>query len=123
MFKKIAVLAGGISLAFIAALGVVSCSPSNPSADGYTFGKKQYEMDEVSISVHTFKNQQEFRAAAKKVGIDDDNVVAFSTIRPPFDHCEIYMIDPAVKYEPEFIGHEFAHCVYGQWHTDNDSRG
>lgn len=121
MLKKIAIG----SIAAFMLFSVVACNPTrNTGADGYQFGEKQFERDNVKVVVRTYKTREEFIASAEAKGIENaDQVAAFSVLRPPFDTCYIHMIDPAVEYEPEFIGHEFAHCLYGQWHTDNKSRG
>jgi predicted negative regulator of RcsB-dependent stress response len=96
-----------------------------PAVDGYKFGSKQYEKNSLQVEVKTYKTYDELHAAAKKSDKSLKNaqeIAAFSVINPENNRCTIHMIDPAVKYEPEFVGHEFLHCVYGQWHTNNDSR-
>jgi hypothetical protein len=35
--------------------------------------------------------------------------------------CVIHIIDPEVDYQPEIIGHEFAHCAYGSFHEKNNA--
>lgn len=116
MFKK---LLTTVLLAFT----VVSCKPApNKGADGYQFGTPQYEKQQVTINVVTYQKRSDLLKEAKKYGANSETLVAFSVLKFPFDTCTVHMVDPRVKYEPEFIGHEFAHCVYGQWHTNNDSR-
>ena len=118
-------------LTFAVIFGIVflslnSCEQQpRQGADGYTFGEKQYEKNSVQISVVVLKSDDEMVAQLKRRGVSDpESVVAFSVLYAPnFDKCTIYMIDPAIRYEPEYVGHEFLHCYYGQWHTDNDSRG
>lgn len=106
-----------------ASLFLLSACNSNQGYDGYIFGKKQYEKNAVLVVVATYKTDAEFKAAAKKyIKTDYDKVAAFSLVNPNTDVCTIHMMDPSVKYQPEFIGHEFAHCLYGQWHTNNQSR-
>ena len=103
---------------------------SNTGADGYQFGEKQYSNGTVTVNIRTFENREEFERTAKDMGIaqftksDVGNIVAFSTIpaEAPYDTCTIYMIDPSTRYEPEWIGHEMAHCIYGQWHQNNNTR-
>lgn len=91
--------------------------------DGYKFGEKQYEQTPVSVSVVTYKTEKDLQAAARAKGANNEGIVAFSVLRAGDPStCTIHMIDPAVKYQPEFVGHEFLHCVYGQWHTNNESR-
>lgn len=112
-----------ILMAFLLLTG---CNPSsNQGADGYTFTQKQYEKHTVQVNIVTYKTQAELVNAAttrlRGSQVDPANVVAFSELKPPFDICTIYMIDPKVHYAPEFVGHEFLHCVYGQWHIDNNT--
>ena len=91
--------------------------------DGYAFGNKQYEQTPVSVNVVTYKTEKELQDAAKSRGANNEGIVAFAVLRAGNPSiCTIHMMDPAVSYQPEFVGHEFLHCVYGQWHTDNDSR-
>lgn len=92
-------------------------------ADGYRFGQKQYTKQEVQINIVTYQSQRELqRVLGNRAGVQAENVVAFSVLQPPFDTCTIHMVDPAVSYQPEYVGHEFLHCVYGQWHKDNNTR-
>jgi len=103
---------------------LISCGEPRPKqgADGYVFGQRQYEKSVVHIEIVTYQTRAELIKAAKDRGVTDPGIVAFSVLRPPtFDRCTIHMVDPSVSYDPEFMGHELAHCVYGQWHTDNNS--
>jgi hypothetical protein len=110
-----------ISLALI--LFLTACNPQpKQGADGYKFGEKQYENQTVKVNIVTYKSSKEIQTAAKAKGANYPNVVAFSELQSPYDTCTIHMIDPLVSYEPEFVGHEFLHCAYGQWHKDNNSR-
>lgn len=104
-------------------LALTSCNPvPQKGADGYTFREKQFERTEVQINIVTYKSQADLqRALGNRAGVDASNVVAFSVLRPPFDTCTIHMVDPNVSYQPEFVGHEMLHCVYGQWHRDNNT--
>lgn len=104
---------------------VVACdSPvGKVGADGYRFGKPSFERSQIDMRVVTYKTRREFMIAAKKHGVKSDTVVAFSELKPPeFNVCIVHIMDPRVDYQPEFMGHELAHCLYGQWHTNNDSR-
>lgn len=104
------------------AIALTSCdSGPKPGADGYQFGKPQYEKQQVTINVVTYKTQSDLLKEAAKHGATSPTIVAFSVLRPPFDTCTIHMIDPRVRYEPEYVGHEFLHCAYGQWHTNNET--
>jgi hypothetical protein len=103
------------------ALMLGSCEPApKKGADGYVFGQKQYQRSKVDVNIVTY-SKQEFSKQLIKRKLPN-TTAAFTVLSPPFDSCTIHMIDPSVNYEPEFIGHEFLHCAYGQWHTDNDSK-
>ena len=114
MFKKVA----AVFLLFLA-----SCGPTpQKGADGYTFGDKQYEKTTVQVNIVTYKSQAALqKALGNRAGVDASNVVAFSVLKPPFDTCTVHMVDPSISYKPEFVGHEFLHCTYGQWHKNNSS--
>ncbi len=100
-------------------LGSCDSAPKK-GADGYKFGEKQYERNSVQVKIITYKSQSEFEKVLQKYDLPV-TTAAFSVLVPPHDTCIIHMIDPSINYEPEFVGHEFLHCVYGQWHTDNKS--
>lgn len=103
---------------------LASCNSPAPDqgADGYTFGEKQYERSTVRINIVTYQSRADLQRALGNAGnVDPSNVVAFSVLVPPFDVCTIHMVDPSVSYDPEFVGHEMLHCVYGQWHKNNNT--
>ena len=112
-----------IGFAALGLFALASCDVAKPTGlDGYTFGTPQFEKSSVNVNVVTYKTRAEFLVAARKYGVASDQLAAFSVMQPPlFNTCTIHMMHPAAKYYPEFIGHEFTHCVYGQWHTNNNS--
>jgi len=93
------------------------------SADNYQFGKKQYENSRVTVDIVTYESRNDLQKEARKYGVTDPNLAAFSLLfKNDQSKCTIHMMDPSISYEPEFAGHEFLHCVYGQWHRDNSTR-
>lgn len=113
-------------LAATLVLAIAACNNTQPvqhkGKDGYTFGKKQYDKDVVTIRFVTHKSLDELQETARVLKVDNySEVGAFSELTPPFNNCIVHILDPAVKYEPELIGHEILHCKYGQWHTNNSS--
>lgn len=106
------------------ALVLVACSDS--AKDGYSFGTKSYSHENVEVTIVTYTSREELRKAIKNPEKLSESVMAFSTLYKKdgvfLPKCTIHMMDPAVVYEPEFIGHEFLHCAYGQWHTNNSSK-
>jgi hypothetical protein len=106
-------------------LVLTSCNqPSNIGADNYQFGTKQYENSRVTVDIVTYNSRNDLLNEARKYGVNNPELAAFSLLlENDQTKCTIHIMDPSVSYEPEFIGHELLHCVYGQWHTDNNSRG
>jgi hypothetical protein len=113
------------ALTLLAAVSLTSCDqPVNRvAADGYKFGQSSFVRNHVKVKFVTYKTRTEFISAARKRDIENPGIVAaFTELQPPFDTCTIHIVDPQISYEPEWLGHELAHCLYGQWHTDNNSR-
>ena len=91
--------------------------------DGYYFEKETFTRTEFPVEVILVKDAAAITAEIKKRNniqgtVEPKNVAAFSIVRLNEPKCTIYMIDPKNKYEPEFIGHEFVHCIYGVWHSE-----
>lgn len=117
MFKK--------CLIVLAALTLGSCDKpqySKVGADGYTFGTIQYVKTDLRVEVTVHMSREALVEAAKEYGEDRPDLAAFSILYPKSNLCKVHIVNPEASYEPEFIGHELIHCVYGQWHTNNDSR-
>lgn len=95
---------------------LAACDATERGKDGYAFDGKQFEQAEVEVRLVTYADPAELREAMTAHGITHADTAAFGVLRPPFDRCEVHIVDPAVRYEPEWLGHEIAHCFYGQWH-------
>ena len=103
---------------------LASCESQN-SADGYSFGEKQYTQTNLSVNVVVYETKEQFQEEIRRRNlVADGNEIAAFTVLYVNDQsrCTIHMIDPKADYSPEFVGHEFLHCVYGQWHSSNQSR-
>ena len=104
---------------------LVACDNTSKQkgADGYYFEKETFTRTEFPVEVILVKDAAAITAEIKKRNniqgtVEPKNVAAFSVVRLNDPKCTIYMIDPKNKYEPEFIGHEFVHCIYGVWHSE-----
>lgn len=111
-------------LAFTTAVLLFGCGQQQSShkvaADGYYFEKETFVRTDVQVKVVFVKDQAEMSKLLVEHGRSAANgnvVAAFSTLSLTENACTIYMLDPRVSYQPEFIGHEFTHCVFGNWHT------
>lgn len=103
------------ALTIVAALALAGCGGSGDAADGHRFVGKEFDRSRPNITVVTHATLTDLRAAAPaSAKRGDRELMAWGVIRP--DGCEIHIIDPAVSYQPEWIGHEVAHCAWGRWH-------
>lgn len=96
-------------------------------ADEYRFETKEYEHTSITVDIVLAENRAEFRRLAREHGLGKTNAVgaakglvpaAFSVLHPREKQCTIYILDPEYSYEPEYIGHELAHCIWGRFHND-----
>ena len=98
---------------------IVSCQQKRVGSDGYYFEQETFTRLENHVTVVLVKNQTEMTKLlaehGRTIGAGRD-VAAFSVLSMQDSSCTIYMIDPKLSYQPEFIGHEFVHCLYGNWH-------
>ena len=98
----------------------------NIGIDGYAFRQKEFEHLEQNIKVVLFSNEESLRQTADKVfGPNGKKIKAFA-VWGKDNQCVLYIKDPDWQYEPEIIGHELAHCIWGKFHTklkeeNNDS--
>lgn len=107
-----------LPLLALLATPLVSCDTNQKGADGYVFEMKQTEDLQPRVMVVPYDSEADFLRAANDKGIKHKDVLAFAEL-PHYNNaftCTIHIVDPAVKYQPEMLGHEFAHCLYGQWH-------
>lgn len=103
-----------IALAF----GLTACDKTpNTGKDGYKFETKQIDRDIVTVEIVKYPTEKAIQAAYADRGGKLKDVIAFSVLRKPdYELCTMHILDPTMKYVPELIGHEFLHCVYGEWH-------
>lgn len=114
-----------VILILIIAMTLSSCEPGpQRGKDGYYFEKETFVRTEFPIEIVLVKSEEEMAKLIKPkmdsvVGdVEPKAVAAFSTIRMSETRCTIYMLDPKISYQPEFIGHELVHCIYGVWHRE-----
>jgi hypothetical protein len=117
------------ALLFLAAACSHACS--KPASDHYYFEPDSVRI-ERSIRVVTYDSNGELLSSYrdhvsrrdasvfKARWLSDPKITlqAFSIIGE--EACTIHMIDPKVRYEPEFFGHEITHCLYGNFHPSQN---
>lgn len=104
-----------------------SCKPSGGNnhiaADGYRFEPTERLLRDPAVRVVTYRTRAEFLASYMAQGgsaSKRDVLMAFAAYNVERNTCTIYAMDPAVQYQPEFLGHELAHCLYGNFHPQQD---
>jgi hypothetical protein len=86
----------------------------NEASDRYEFAKAEFVKTDVHLSFVYYKTRKELEAAyTAKTGLTK-HLNAYSIIRG--DVCIINLVDPAVDYQPDIVGHEVLHCSLGRWH-------
>ena len=99
------------------ALLVAGCN-RQPAADGYKFEKHEFQRSDIEVSIVQFGNRSDFEKAAKAKGIADPAALAaFGAVATDEPRCTIYAMYIPNNYEPEYLGHELTHCIYGRFHN------
>lgn len=96
----------------------VSARP-NRGEDGYVFERKEWTELKFQTEIVLYPDLESLGEAAEKLGIYPDTgnkFAAFSVFYRTRKICVIHMVDPGVAYMPEQIGHELAHCGFGNFH-------
>lgn len=116
MFKLIAVAAS--------LLIATPAIAADKGGDDYVFSTKEISAFNLKVEIREYPSFEALGAvwASQNGGKfpADRQLIAFSQASPYVKGerrlCIIHMVDPKVSYKPEFIGHELAHCIYGDWH-------
>lgn len=129
--KEKLLLLGACASSLALSIAVTSCAPKHQSkaADGYYFEKETFRRTDIPLTIVLVGSNNEMEQILKQKMKTSDvagkfeakDVAAFSIINNNDSKCTIYMIDPKVSYQPEYIGHELVHCVYGVWHSEPQS--
>ena len=101
-------VAGSIPAAMVPRIGI----------EGYWFHGKEFSNLDQNIRVVLFDNEAKFRAMAiKTFGYAQGRKIRGFAVWSE-EGCTIYIKDPEWVYEPEVLGHELAHCLWGKFHTE-----
>ena len=109
-----------LAIAALMSILLVGCNVGG--SDGYKFETKDYTAKQVILTTKTYEDRIGLLTAYSQVGkpiAEGRSLQAFSTVNKYSDgtvKCEIHIMEPTVKYQPDFIGHEVTHCLYGQFH-------
>lgn len=94
------------------------------ASDGHVWEGKEYSNGQVFVTVVEHKSAADIWKAYLAEGGEDipgTTLQAF-TVYNTKAMCTIHILDPDLYYEPEVIGHEFMHCVHGNFHPNHLKR-
>jgi len=118
-------------------LANVSCASSTPenlrvpytaqldvAKDGHRFLQKEYENLTPGVEFILMKDEDQQKEVLRDVfGRQWKKIAGFTYWNEEKGTCRIYVKDPAWIYEPEYIGHEVAHCIWGRFHKGEEGKG
>jgi hypothetical protein len=100
-----------------------SVDGANDAHDSYFFEVKEYEKTELNVVMDISPSVEIFKKKRNKfIPGSDDDIKSFAVLSPSINKCTIYTIDPVVLYEPEYLGHELAHCIWGRFHGEQNHK-
>jgi hypothetical protein len=106
-------------LTFFAALSLaVPAVAGAPGVDGYRFEGAEYQRSTVSVQFIGVATQAELEAHGRRYGVSLKKARLKGFAVRLGSTCAIYMVDPKIQYEPEFLGHELTHCIFGDFHPE-----
>ena len=105
-------------ISLIVTFTLISCDGNrNTGIDGYYFEQESMIRTSFTTDIVLVKDFAELKKVyVARGGKDVDDLAAFTLLSQTENKCTIFMVDPKNNYEPEYIGHELVHCIYGEWH-------
>lgn len=92
--------------------------------DNYRFLVKEYENLTPGVEFILIKSEEEREIVFKEVfGNEWKKIAGFTFWNPGKSTCRIVIPDPDWQYQPEIIGHEVAHCIWGKFHQGELGKG
>lgn len=94
-------------------------------ADGYLFEQSEFEATKAKITIIRHSTYESIGAAWNKLTKNDRpptdgyHILAFTDYKVDdkgVSVCVMHIIDPKIEYRPDIIGHEFVHCINGNFH-------
>ena len=118
-----------VLLVCVAFLGGWSYYGRNTGTDDYYFERKQYEDLDQVFKFTIIRDRAEWNRLLNKYHgrkLNKKKLRAWTVLERDVTEdgdfndaisCHVFMRDPEWVWEPEVLGHEIAHCLWGEWHT------
>lgn len=95
--------------------------------DGYIFEQAEYSADQLSIRIIRYNSIHDVSAVWNRNPENvervpsDRIVVAFTefSYSRGVATCTLHIVDPRLRYQPEYLGHELVHCMHGSFHPNH----
>jgi hypothetical protein len=126
MFKFLFGALAALSLSLATPYGMAAVGTSQPQTlplianDGYYIERNTIDNTQFYVRIIKYKSYDDIAKAWKEAGGKPEPkgryTVAFAHWSSDGKSCTIHMMDPLITYRPQFIGHEFVHCMYGDFH-------
>jgi hypothetical protein len=116
--KRASDILSGVLMGLALSFALPASARGAPSLDGYSFERPEFEQTNVRLTFVPVRDQVEMKRLAGSFGLvsQTGTIKAFSIYKK--GTCVIYAEDPRLQYEPEFLGHELAHCIFGNFHPE-----
>lgn len=82
--------------------------------DGYWMEETKEPQKKINIKIQYYESKSDLRTSYVGDVPYGKQVMAYAQFNN--ETCVIHIVDPRVDYEPEIWGHEFLHCLLGNWH-------
>lgn len=118
MTEELRILLAWLAVCALIAL-LAGCEQRAPAADGYRFAAREGNpaADGVVVRVVEHGSTAALRRAAPAAAIEPGReLYAFALLSPDGSRCTIHVVRPETDWQPEWLGHEAAHCLWGRWH-------
>lgn len=93
------------------------------ASDGYRFEEAGWVATDLDVKVVLLPSIEALRDQYAEVNGrtlgPNEELFAFGEVNPS-GSCTIYKVDSRVEYAPEQDGHELNHCIYGEWHPQQN---
>lgn len=85
-----------------------------PPEEGIDKSHYNFERTPMQITVYTYSSQRELE---RTIGASrDSDLLGYAILYPEDRECEVHVLED--KEFLETLGHEIAHCLYGEWHPE-----
>lgn len=90
------------------------------TVDDHIFDQPENINSNLKVTVKLYRDKKGLQKEYRKNPfnrLDHNTINAFTSLDKKNNKCTIHVLSPATNYEPQYLGHELFHCIYGRWHS------